>query len=84
MTCLGELPLDSVREIHLSHAGMRNEELEDLHDPPTAEELSVVRRLLLEGCNIRFLTVEYYRDSDVLVDTYRRIRDEMAPFVAVE
>jgi hypothetical protein len=61
------LPLGKVREIHLSHAGLLNGVFEDLHEVPTKDEFETTR--LIPGCE--FVTVEYYKDAEKLVNFYK-------------
>ncbi len=70
---LRELPLGSVREIHLSHAGMLNGEMEDLHEVPTECDLWIVEEILAAGAPVEFLTIEYYRDPDILCSVYQSL-----------
>lgn len=73
MGYIRELPLHAVREVHVSRAGVLNEELEDLHEVPGDQELSLVRRLLEDGCGFKYLTVEFYRDPDELCSVYHSL-----------
>lgn len=65
------LPLDRVREIHLSRPGKLAGILEDLHEVPGEGETEIVGRLFARRSTIEFLTVEYYRDADLLCGAYR-------------
>ena len=67
------LPLYRVREIHISHCSFLNGILEDLHDAPGKDELSLVKRIVEAGHKIQYLTVEYYRNADALCSTYRLV-----------
>lgn len=66
-----ELPLESVREVHLSRAGTRGAIFEDLHEAPGESELSIVEQVRDRGAPIEYLTIEYYRDPDVLCGIYQ-------------
>ena len=64
------LPLGKVREIQLSRAGMLNGVFEDLHEAPGDAEIQIVNELIAGGHDIQYLTIEYYRDPDILCDAY--------------
>jgi len=68
-----DLPLHKVREIQLSRAGILEDVFEDLHEVPGEVELSIVREINSRGYNIEYLTVEYYRDADILCDVYHSV-----------
>lgn len=67
------LPLDRVREVQVSRAGILGGVFEDLHEVPSEVELSIVKKIIASGYDIEYLTVEYYRDPDVLCDVYRSV-----------
>jgi hypothetical protein len=73
MSYLHDLPLSRVREIQLSHAGMLNGVYEDLHEVPDRKDLEFTKVALDASPSIEFLTIEYYRDGNVLYDAYRTI-----------
>ena len=71
------LPLHRVREVQISHAGILEGVFEDLHEAPGEAELSIVRKIIANGYDIEYLTVEYYRDPDILCDVYRSIKERL-------
>ena len=73
MSYINGLPLHRVREIQVSRAGMMGGVFEDLHEVPGEVELSIVRKIIANGYDIEYLTVEYYRDLDILCGVYRSI-----------
>jgi len=64
------LPLHKVHEVQLSQAGMLKGIFEDLHEVPGKVELSIVRKIIANGYDLKYLTVEYYSDPDVLCGLY--------------
>ena len=72
-----ELPLHSVLEIHVSHAGLVNGIFEDLHEAPGEDDLALVESVADLGQSVEYLTVEYYRDPRILCDIYRHISEDL-------
>jgi sugar phosphate isomerase/epimerase len=68
-----QLPLERVQELHVSRAGFLNGSLEDLHEAPEDFEFDAVNRIIGRAPNTIFLTVEYYRNPDILCDVFRRL-----------
>ena len=64
------LPLHRVREVQISGRGIMHGILEDLHDLPGPSEWDMVKWLSARA-NVQYVTIEYYRDSDRLVQAYR-------------
>lgn len=73
-----QLPLERVFEVQISHPGELAGVIEDLHEPPTEQELAIISELVRAGLGARYLTVEYYRDADVLCDVYRRLAERLS------
>lgn len=69
---LAGLPLQRASEVHLSACRVINGEWQDAHEPPGPEEWHVLS-WLLERAPIRYVTIEYYRDPQVLVEAYRHL-----------
>ena len=63
------LPLQRVCEVHLSACGNINGIWEDIHEPPGPQELEILDQLC-NNARIRYVTIEYYRDGDRLVNSY--------------
>jgi uncharacterized protein len=74
---LRQLPLHRVREVQLSRAGFRKDVFEDLHDAPGEDEWSLVQRIVGEGSDISYLTIEYYRNADKLCEVYNFIHQAL-------
>ena len=74
MGYLKELPLEEIIQIHLCSPGIKHNGVAwDAHDIP--DTFSVQEALRVGGdCDCEFLTVEYYRDADKLIDCMKRIR----------
>lgn len=72
----GALPLNRVRELHVSASGVVNGGWEDTHDTPGPREWCLVR-WLCERAPIRYVTIEYYRRADLLVRSYRELAAEL-------
>jgi len=71
MAYIQDLPLQKVREIQLSHAGMLNGVFEDLHEIPDAGDLALVDEILASNLAVEYLTIEYYSNRKVLYEFYR-------------
>lgn len=68
------LPLGKAIQVHLSSFGLRGDRLAfDLHDSPKARELAEVKKLLRSG-NLKYLTVEYYKDIRFLIRSLKLLR----------
>ncbi len=72
------LPLTQTKQIHLCRPSLPPKGMaRDVHELPTEEDilevLAVVRKFSVE-----YLTVEYYRDSDRLIDFLRKLRERIA------
>ena len=74
---LAQLPLDTVREIHISHPGFLKGVFEDLHEAPGDTEVSIVKKIIADGHQVKYLTVEYYGDARILCDIYRSIARDL-------
>ncbi len=72
-----DLPLERVREMHLSHPGDMRGVFEDLHEPPGEDEVAIVGRLASGGVMVEYLTVEYYGNPDLLCGLYRGLASGM-------
>jgi len=69
---LDELPLERVSEIHFSKAAMVNGVWEDAHELPVEEDYKLLESLI-EKLDIRHIVVEYYKDSQKLVDIFNTL-----------
>lgn len=76
---IDSLPLSRVVEVHISHAGYENGVICDLHELPTEEDFQILRSIL-KKTQPQYLTCEYRRDSNLLVEVYRSLRREVDDF----
>lgn len=75
---LSLLPLDRVREIHLSKPGMENGILRDLHLPIDDEILTVLRSLIPAVQNVDYITLETFGSLENTIDSLHKIREVIA------
>jgi len=73
MKYIRDMPLELVLEIQLSHAGLLDGIVEDLHEVPTERDLWIVEEVLAAGAPVAYVTVEYYRDPDILCSVYQSL-----------
>lgn len=70
-----KLPLDKMVQIHICrHAVGENNIAYDEHDLPGKEEWEELKRLISAGCNVRYLTIEYYKDTNKLIKSLKEVR----------
>ncbi len=70
---LSSLPLERVKEIHLSASGIKDGRYRDLHEMPSAEEyeiLAFIKNWLVEDF---YLVIEYYKDFVELREIYKNL-----------
>jgi len=70
---LDRLPLERVRQLHVSGPRRRDGVLTDAHEPLAEEDYALLRRVL-QGTRPRALTLEYGRDADALREQLVRLR----------
>lgn len=71
---LQALPLDKVVQIHICTPAINAQNLAyDAHLPPNREMFSLVKELVVRGMT-KFLTIEYYKDVDVLADNIEELK----------
>lgn len=69
------LPLDKMVQIHICrHAVGENNIAYDEHDLPGKEEWEELKRLILANGNVRYLTIEYYKDTNKLIKSLKEAR----------
>lgn len=75
---LNGLPIERVYQIHLCAHGIRNDNLAfDAHEPPREEEWSIVEEVYNRYGNVRYLTIEFYKDFDILCETLKFAREKI-------
>jgi len=64
-----KLPMDKLIQIHIAKPGFNESgEIYDKHDIPTVKELYETILLAKKYPNVTYLTIEYYKNSSILVD----------------
>jgi len=72
-----ELPLDRVIQVHICTYGIDDElnQAYDAHSYPNDEELLEVSKIIEKYENVKYLTVEYYRDIENLEISLKRVKE---------
>ena len=74
---LSSLPLDRVKEIHLSAPGIKDGKWQDLHEIPTIDEYKILN-FIRERLFIKpYIVVEYYKNISVLREIYSMLNDNV-------
>lgn len=69
------LPLCRTIQLHISACGFDSDNLAyDAHNYPTEKEFLEVKNLL-DKLDIRYLTIEYYKDTECLIQSLKRTRE---------
>ncbi len=72
------LPLDNLIQLHICKPLLPvGKTAQDAHDEPNTEMINEVIRLISEFPQIKYLTVEFYKDKDVLVKSLNSIRSRL-------
>jgi hypothetical protein len=71
---LRQLPLDRVQQIHISGVRLVNGHLQDAHESMDEEDYKLLR-WALENCEPTMITLEYFREPQVLREQILRIRE---------
>jgi len=69
------LPLDRVKEIHLSAHGMLDGKWRDLHNRPNRETYELLEMLKSHVKNDAYLIIEFYKDFAELIEIYQEVDD---------
>jgi len=73
---LETLPLDKMIQLHICQPGLSGNGMAyDAHDEPNDEMLFNVLSLIKEYPNIKYLTIEYYKDKDILINSINNLRN---------
>jgi len=68
------LPLDSLIQLHICQPELlKNSTAYDAHDVPDSEMMKEVIRLVGKYPQILYLTIEYYKDKDLLVNSIEKL-----------
>ena len=65
------LPLNKVSEIHISHPAKNR----DAHLVPTEYEYKLLEYLFRKGVAPKYVTVEFFRDDDKLLEAINRVKE---------
>jgi uncharacterized protein (UPF0276 family) len=75
---LAGLPLENVVQLHLCSPGIDGRGFaRDEHNLPDGQTYGLTRRFLSRG-TVKYLTVEYYREADGLIESHGRLRELIA------
>ena len=66
--------LDEVYQIHLSSPTLAKEACADSHKELTEEDWDVFKRVLARCPNVQYITIEYYKDLDKLMQMLKRLK----------
>lgn len=71
---LGKLPLEKTIQLHICKSGINQVgQAFDAHNAPNLEDYEEIKGLLREY-DIQYLTVEYYRDKETLIETLKKLK----------
>ena len=73
------LPLDRLIQLHISAYGMSKGLAHDIHDHPKDKEFNEVKDIISKY-DVKYLTVEYYKDIDYLLTSLQRTREVINDF----
>jgi uncharacterized protein (UPF0276 family) len=76
---LAQLPLNRVRQIHMSGPRPRDDVLADAHEPLMDEDYELLRDVLGQARPLA-LTLEYYRDEAALLEQVARLRELLCQY----
>lgn len=72
---LNKLPLDKMIQIHIAKPGFNDlKEIFDAHNMPSKKELDEVIFLIKKFPNVKYLTVEYYKNVNHLIKFLKELR----------
>ena len=72
---ISTLPLDKLIQLHICQPYLpKIGDAHDAHNEPNEQMFAEVIRLINEHKTIKYLTIEFYRDKDLLVKSINRLR----------
>ena len=72
---LSKLPMNRVNQIHISKEAFKlTGEVFDAHELPSEEETKEIIKFIKKQKTLKYITVEYYKDSSKLVDYLTKIK----------
>jgi len=74
---LKALPLDKCLQIHLSRLEIKHGKAYDAHNALEKKDWEMFKNILKLTKNARFVTLEYYRDIDILIIMLKKLRKEI-------
>ena len=75
---IASLPLENLIQLHICQPLLPDEETaQDVHNEPNAEMLEEVIRLSVEYQQIKYLTIEFYKDKKALIRSIRNLKNRL-------
>ena len=73
---LNSLPLENIKQIHICSPVIDiNKKIAlDAHNPPDQKVFDLLKKILTKNKNIEYLTIEYYKDVDILIDSLKKLK----------
>tara|TARA_A100001011_G_scaffold63198_1_gene63414 strand:+ start:227 stop:1006 length:780 start_codon:yes stop_codon:yes gene_type:complete len=68
------LPLDKIIQLHICKSSIKNNEAYDAHFLPDKKVYEEVINLIKNSKNLKFLTIEYYRDAKKLIKSIEKLK----------
>ncbi|MCH7576057.1 MAG: DUF692 family protein [Candidatus Marinimicrobia bacterium] len=73
------LPIDRTVQIHICQPNLPDEGIAyDTHDSPNEQMTQDVKAIIDQSGKVRYLTIEYYKDKDILVESINNLRAQLA------
>lgn len=69
-----KLPLDKALQIHICKSGLRDGVAYDAHFLPEAEEWDEIKLILTNFPQIQYLTIEYYKELEGLIESLQYLK----------
>ena len=73
-TYINQLPLDRVIQLHICRCSYTDNLAIDSHDFPKAEEWEEVKYFMKTIPSVKYLTIEYYREIDLLIESIKELK----------
>lgn len=70
-----DLPMDRIIQLHICKSGINQKMAFDAHLMPEILEFSEVEKLINSCSNLKYFTIEYYKDPLYLKDTLIKLKD---------
>ncbi len=69
------LPINKIIQLHICRNGVKNNEAYDAHFIPNKKVLDEVRYILKKADNLKYLTLEYYKNVKKLIEGLIKLRE---------